>query len=265
MAADREFWHSWRGTLPSSPRGSTVVSHEDPMRRLRGHTGSRPGWGRHRSEVEAWVSEARGPLICSRMAYRSGDQHAPVFDVDLPVVAVRQAGGGSGVVLTGLLGPTRLRRLGQGLAFLRRHGFVRDEDAQVVRGQLRAAMESDMGGRLVLPLSCPARTVPSANPDHRHLYVDMVMPFAESVRLARALGFVDPDHIARSRRMGQWQVRLAWKPPSTPPPPQPVADAGRAAPAESAPPVTRVPLPREGYEPVAEATVAPPLEEVRRS
>lgn len=236
------------------------MAYEDPMRRLRGHTGSQPGWGRQRGGAEAWFSEARGPLICSRMAYRSGDQHAPVFDVNLPMVAVRQAGGGSGLVLTGLLGPTRLRRLGQGLAFLRRHGFVRDEDAPVVRGQLRAAMESDVGGRLVLPLSCPARTVPSANPDHRHLYVDMVMPFAETLRLARALGFVDPDHIARSRRLGQWQVRLAWKPPAAPPPTPVPAASG-----ESAPPVSRVPLPREGHEPVTGPTGAPSLEEARRS
>lgn len=241
------------------------------MRRLRGHTGQPPTWGRRRDRAEVWVPEARGPMICSRMAYRSGDQHAPVFDVDLPVVAVRQSGGGAGVVLTGLLGPTRLRRLWQGLRFLGQHGFVREEDVPVVRRQLRAAMESDPSGRLVLPLSFPARTVPSANPDHRHLYVDLVMPFAQSVRLAKALGFVDPDHIARSRQLGQWQVRLAWKAPTVAPVVAPAVAPGMApavtpaaapvvaraarptVPATSEPPPAppkRVPLPREGNAPV---------------
>ena len=183
------------------------------MRRLRGHTGRPPGWGSTGRDA-TWIPEKRGPLICSRMAYRSGDQHAPVFDVDLPMVAVRQAGGGCGLVLTGLLGRTRLRSLWQGLGFLRRHGYLRAEDLPVVRAQLRAAMESGPGSRLVLPLSFPARAVPSTNPQHRHLYVDMVMPFKESVRLAGALGFVDADHIARSRRLGRWEVRLAWRPPA---------------------------------------------------
>lgn len=238
------------------------MAEEDPMRRLRGHTGCPPDWGRRqdrRGRDASWVPEKRGPLICSRMAYRSGDQHAPVFDVDLPLVAVRQAGGGSGLVLTGLLGTSRLRGLWQGLAFLRRHGYVRDEDVPVVQAQLRTAMDSDPAGRLVLPLCVPARTVPSANPRHRHLYVDTVMSFAESVRLAKALGFVDPDHIARCRRLGRWEVRLAWRPPAEPRSAErrPAVEGSPVGPGSAAGP-TRVPHPRKGHEPVEQGAPARP-------
>lgn len=207
-------WSLLRRTALPPAATETLV---EPMRRMRGRTKTVVDEMDYFYCIshEEFYFQPDGPLISSRTP--SGQ--APIFDVDAPVQAKPLNGRRTRLTFNGYIRKERLRAIVKGMnpkSVTVTEGHVSASEARRVRDAATEALKAVRWRRketmvllqgFTITINHPARAVPSKTDGHFHLYVDSIINFNDSLRLAEALGWVDPRHIRISRASGCWYVR----------------------------------------------------------